>query len=86
MNLALPLAVEKIACPLHRTGVFASEPHMIQTEQPILSYCVPSREHQEEVERQKALKEAKANAEKNGAQDKARMKSVSELLKEEGKR
>ena len=59
---------------------------MMQTEQPILSYSVPSREHQEEVERQKALKEAKANAEKNGAQDKGSMKSVNELLKEKGKR
>ena len=44
------------------------------------------REHQEQVEREKALKEAKANAECNGAQDKASMNAVKELLRQEGKR
>ncbi len=38
------------------------------------------------MEREKALKEAKANAESNGAQDKASMSVVKELLREEGKR
>ena len=38
------------------------------------------------MEREKALKEAKAHAESIGAQDRASMNVVKELLKEEGKR
>ena len=45
-----------------------------------------SREHQEQVEREKALKEAKASAESNGGEDKASLKAVQELLREATKR
>ena len=45
-----------------------------------------SREHQEQVEREKALKEAKASAESNGGEDKASLKAVQELLRDATKR
>ena len=45
-----------------------------------------SREHQEQVEREKALKEAKASAESHGGEDKASLKAVQELLREATKR
>ena len=40
----------------------------------------------EQVEREKALKEAKASAESNGGEDKASLKAVQELLREATKR
>lgn len=45
-----------------------------------------SREHQEQVEREKALKEARTAAESSGTQDKASVSAAKELLREEGKR
>lgn len=65
-------------------NIFRSAPHM----QPLspMTGLAACREHQEQVEREKALKEAKAHAEGTGAQDRASMHVVKELLKEEGKR
>lgn len=49
-------------------------------------WAVASRRHQEQVEREKALKEAKAKADGNAGQAKASMNAVKELLREESKR